>query len=295
MGLSVILIHYRSQQSTRKCLDSLIRFMDVNPFEIILVDNGSETPFNRSSIEHHKEVRLERSDKNLGYAGGANFGIERSQYDLVLIINNDLEFTGPGLSKCCEILQKNDSIGALSCRINSENGDPQPVANRFNSIKNQLLETFRLQKLNSSGTWLLGGYFDHNSSLYCDWIWGTFFLTKREYIQSFDHHKLYDEFFLYQEDVAWGRQVKKIGKRVFYYSDYSVLHFKSKEVIESYGQEKRQSMINDNEHRFLIQSHGKFYSSLFYFFKSINFISKPSSKNFQLAKSSFSRIFSIPK
>ncbi len=294
LSLSVILIHHSSEESTRKCLDSLLETIDVDPYEIIIVDNGSRNPLEAKNWQQQKGVRVLRSEENLGYAGGANFGIQNASHHFLLILNNDLLFTMQGLSNCCHQFKLDPEIGALSCRVNSENGNPQPIANRFNSIGNQLMEAFRLQKLNPSGTWLLGNYFNHQRPVFCDWIWGTFFLTHGKIINDLPGKKLDDQFFLYQEDVAWGWQIKKLGKKLFYYPEFSVTHTSSTEVVDKFGEEKREQMIHDNEHRFIRISRGPFYSSIFYLAKTINLLSKPGKKNLKLAGSTLRRIFTKP-
>ena len=49
-----------------------------------------ETVFNPSSYPH---TRLIRSKKNLGFAGGNNWGMHMARGDYIFIVNNDTELT----------------------------------------------------------------------------------------------------------------------------------------------------------------------------------------------------------
>jgi GT2 family glycosyltransferase len=289
LGLSIIIIHYQTDLFTIKCLKSLIKYNDVDQYEIIVIDNASEKPFKLPDDLRNGKISLLSLEENLGYAGAANKGILHSVYDYFLVLNNDIEFLEFGLKDCLQQMENNSEIGALSCRLLYPDKSPQPVANRYNSIKKELIEFFRLQKFNKKGTWLLGGYFDHTTSLYCDWIWGTFFLSKKELLKDLPHGKLDDSFFLYFEDVVWCKQLQNLGKKIHYFADFSILHYHSKTVEQSIGNESKNLLMAENENSFFLQYYGKLYSFFLYFVRSLNFASHPSKKNLYLASKSFRR------
>ncbi|MCS7281177.1 MAG: glycosyltransferase [Desulfobacterota bacterium] len=99
---SVIVLAKENWQYTRACLESLARYTDL-PYEIVLVDNGSEKPFLGKVLKFKErwkgtEIKYFRAQKNQGFARGCNRGIEVSKGDYVLILNNDA-LVSPGWLK----------------------------------------------------------------------------------------------------------------------------------------------------------------------------------------------------
>ncbi len=98
MGFTTILIttvNYNQKQVTLELLKSLNKCTD--DFDILLIDNGS----NQKEKLHNKDINLYSNtkqielDKNYGFTGGFNKGIEyflnHKKYKYLLIINNDTE------------------------------------------------------------------------------------------------------------------------------------------------------------------------------------------------------------
>ncbi len=284
MGLSIIIIHYNQDSLTNRCVESILNFNDTSSTEILIVDNGSDTRFTPKESWHSHDISILRLDRNSGYAKAANHGIGKSTKPFILIMNNDVEFVEPGLSKCIEKFHRDQQLGALSCRLNYPSGKAQPVANRFPSIQKELIELFRLQKLNPRGDWLLGSYHNQEKSAYCDWIWGTFVLTKRENLDLLPGKKLDERFFMYFEDVVWGYQFRSIGKKVLYFPEFSVVHHHSVSSDTSLGSESKKNLMVENEKSFLLVTRGSIYSFFLYLVRALNFISHPSRSNLKLAR-----------
>jgi GT2 family glycosyltransferase/glycosyltransferase involved in cell wall biosynthesis len=89
-NVSVIVLNYNGKHFLDPCLESLgEQTYPSAQFEIVLVDNGSTD----GSIEHVKDkwpqVRILQLDRNLGFAGGINAGVEHAKGEYVALINND--------------------------------------------------------------------------------------------------------------------------------------------------------------------------------------------------------------
>lgn len=67
----------------RECLDS-IRAQSVAPSEVVVLDNGSPSPLRLD------DVRVIRSETNLGFAGGVNEAWRHTSAPFVALINNDV-------------------------------------------------------------------------------------------------------------------------------------------------------------------------------------------------------------
>jgi hypothetical protein len=88
---SIVIVTYNEIAFTRQCLDS-IRLLTDEPFEIIVVDNGSTD----GSVEYLRamaDVRLIENDSNRGFPAAANQGIAIAAGKNVLLLNNDVVVT----------------------------------------------------------------------------------------------------------------------------------------------------------------------------------------------------------
>ena len=115
-----------------------------------------------------------------------------------------------------------------------------------------MIELFRLQKLLSkskAGKLLLGAFFDHNENTKVDWVWGAFFLTKKEIIEQLPQQQLNDTFFMYYEDMQWCLDIKKLGYKIYYLANTKAIH----RMGGSSG--KKNEMMEKNGELFLKQNY----------------------------------------
>ena len=72
MELSIFIVSYNTREFTRSCLRSIIESPISVEYEIIVVDNASADGSADMIERDFPEVRLLRSDVNLGFAAGNN-------------------------------------------------------------------------------------------------------------------------------------------------------------------------------------------------------------------------------
>ena len=110
----VVVIDHDGGPLTERCIESVRATQWDGALEIVLVDNASAVPVSTS----WPDVRRVHSDRNLGFAGGANAGIgSLDDIDAVALVNNDA-VVGPGwLAPLVRVLDDDPSIGAASPKI----------------------------------------------------------------------------------------------------------------------------------------------------------------------------------
>ena len=86
--ISVVLVNYNGAKFLERCLSSLTA--ETYPsFEIILVDNAS-TDDSRNLIKHKfAQVKVLRSETNVGFAAGNNLGLETARGEWIATLNTD--------------------------------------------------------------------------------------------------------------------------------------------------------------------------------------------------------------
>ena len=90
--LSIITVNYNGLEDTCSLIDSIP--FDALPLEVIVVDNASKQDEASIIAERYPQVKVIRSNKNLGFAGGNNLGIQAAQGKYLFFINNDTELRG---------------------------------------------------------------------------------------------------------------------------------------------------------------------------------------------------------
>ena len=126
----LVLLSWNHLELTKPCLESLFRSTKLVPSRLIIVDNGSEPPvreFLRSVrlAGAIREVLLIQNEKNEGFPGGMNKGIQASTAPYVCLLNNDLLFTTRWLTKLVEVAEAHPDVGVLN-PASSTFGDMPP-------------------------------------------------------------------------------------------------------------------------------------------------------------------------
>lgn len=229
--VSVILINYNTFGLTSACLRSLYAHTKGVSIEVVLVDNASTERDPGDFLLEFPEVKLIRSDKNRGFAGGNNLGLQSAQGDSVLLLNSDTELTEDSISLAAQELTRQPNLGFLGCRMVYPDGRIQYTARRFRSIRWELLDLFRFIPFAHSyaarSREMLGQYFKHDRSLDCDWLNGAFLLFDRRLLSQFSGGRLDDRFFMYAEDQLWCEQAREAGLRNYFFAGTTIVHVNS--------------------------------------------------------------------
>jgi GT2 family glycosyltransferase len=214
MDVSVIIVNYNTFELTCNCVRSIKQHTVSCKYEIIIVDNDSTEKPAEEFKSRFPDIILVKNSTNEGFAKGNNEGIRKASGTYILLLNSDAELKNNAILICLRFLEAHSGVAVVSSKLEYPDGRPQHNCQRFPSIRYLLFELLRLQKFlprKWGGKILLGFFFDHNSVVYPDWIWGTFFLFKRELLQELPTQKLADEFFMYVEDMQWCMEFRKLG------------------------------------------------------------------------------------
>jgi GT2 family glycosyltransferase len=274
--LSIIIINYNTFALTCSCIESVIRFTQGIDYELILVDNASVECSPDLFLAKFPAIRLIKSPSNVGFAKGNNLGIAQAQGEYILLLNSDTELLDNAIFSSLQKIKNNPKIGVLSTKLIFSDGRVQTCANRFPTLRLELIELFRLHKLltaKAKANLMLGFYFDQQTEKVVDWVWGTFFLTRRKIIQLFPQQKLPDDFFMYFEDVEWCYSIQKMGYQILYFPEVAVVHHLSASVASENKSWAKLTKIAQNEWVFWQKKRGKLYANCLYFLRGLKYFS----------------------
>lgn len=127
-----IAVNYNGSKYTINYIESINKLLvnEADKVEIVIVDNNSDSNDLIILEEYCKNIsntRIVKSDINLGYFKGLNYGIERADKDVdtILIVgNNDLTFDDNFLFKLTEI-KYDDTVLVIAPNIITKDGRQQ--------------------------------------------------------------------------------------------------------------------------------------------------------------------------
>lgn len=272
--VSVIIINYNTFRLTCEAIASILKHTQGVTYEIILVDNASAECDPGRFVERFPAVRLVRNPDNSGFAKGNNLGIRHAQGETILLFNSDAAVLNDALTLTYQALVADSKIGVTTGQLQYPDGRLQYQCGRFPSLRLQLVELIRLQKLLSDqrrGQMLLGSFFHHQTAFRPDWVWGTYFHVKRHVIQELPDGKLPDDFFMYAEDLQWCYAIRKLGYDIQYLPDARILHHFSQSTRQE-KQLNQMTMTLYNEDIFLRKEYGLLATKSYYLTKIINLL-----------------------
>lgn len=213
--LSIITVNYNGLNDTCALIDSIPFNEDM---EVIVIDNGSTENEAKVIQERYPYIKVIRSDKNLGFAGGNNIGIKAAKGKYLYLINNDTIFKDFNPLELINRLQISPRIGVVCPKIRFAWGN-NPI--QFAGYTPLSPITIR-NKAIGFGEEDKGQYDTPHPTPYTH---GAAMMLKREVI---DKVGLMPEcYFLYYEELDWSMMITRAGYEIWYESASTIYHKES--------------------------------------------------------------------
>ncbi len=205
---SIVIVNYNGVHLLESCLRSVLA-QDYPSFEVIVVDNCSTDGSTVLVTETFPSVRLVRSDRNLGFAGGNNRGVVEAKGKYIILLNNDT-VVEPGWLGALVRMLRGEEVGAVTSRVVTD-GVPAAFYEKNGTI-NYLGYNIMREFPDLSQIFFAGG-----ASL--------IFLRERV------GQPFLDEYFMYQEDVFLSWKLRLQGMTVAMAQD-SVVHHRGSMTVK---------------------------------------------------------------
>jgi GT2 family glycosyltransferase len=118
---SIVMLSWNAPQFTKLALES-IREHTVQPYEVIVVDNGSDA-VTTDWLRTLSDVRVLFNPVNRGFAGGCNQGMAAARGDRIVLLNNDVIVTAGWLEGLLDAFNRLPALGVSAVRSNRIAGD----------------------------------------------------------------------------------------------------------------------------------------------------------------------------
>jgi len=240
MDLSIIIVNWKVKDLVKRLVDSIFRYTkDIN-FEIIVVDNDSGDGSVELLLRSFPNIKVIASDKNLGFAGGCNKGIEVARSDFILLLNPDTEIFDDSLMRLVHWMRAHPEAGIGSGKVLNPDHTIQRDVRRFPTIFSQFLIVLKLHHLFKKVKSLKQYFardFDYEKEQEVDQVIGAFFCIRRSVIEKIG--LLDDAFFVWFEEVDFCKRTKEAGFKIIYTPKVSVIHHGGESFAQVFALKKQ--------------------------------------------------------
>ena len=213
--VSIISVVYNQVEVTLDFLKS-VREQEYRLVEIIIVDNGSAVD---TSIlkARFPEIKLIRSSKNLGFAGGNNLGIKAAKGHYLFFVNNDTTIPKGTISGLVERFTKCPNAGIICPQI-AYYHDQKTLQYSGSTDINPW--TGRNQSIGHKQPMVLAEGIKETAYAH-----GAAMFTSRALVKKIGG--IPEAYFLYYEELDWSLQFRKAGYKIYVDHGLYILHKES--------------------------------------------------------------------
>jgi GT2 family glycosyltransferase len=210
----VVIVVWNGLEDTLECLESLQR-CEFPHKRILVVDNASSDGSSETIARIYPEIQIIRSERNLGFTGGNNLGLEeaiRQRVRYAFLLNNDTTLAPDALDRLVQRADASPRAGLLAPVIHYYD---QPDEIWFAGARVTLS---RGEAMHDP----VGGLSQQAAPFETDWISGCAMLVRVSAVLSVG---VFDpRFYLTWEDVDWCLRMRSAGYRVLVVPASRILH-----------------------------------------------------------------------
>jgi N-acetylglucosaminyl-diphospho-decaprenol L-rhamnosyltransferase len=218
--VAAVVVSYNVRDLLLRCIRSL-RADGLQ--RIVVVDNASAdgTP---AAVAAEPDIDLVELERNVGFAGGANRGVARTDTPYVALVNPD-EVVEPGCTATLvEALERDPGLALVGPRITTPDGRVYPSVRHFPGLVDAAGHAFLylVWPDNPFSRRYRMVDWDHAEARDVDWVATTHVVVRRA---AWDSVGGFDEgYFMYMEDADLCRRLRDAGWKLGYEPAAAVMH-----------------------------------------------------------------------
>lgn len=224
--VSVIIVNFHTSRLIDDCIDSLFNLSKETPFEVIVVDNASESLRESLKNASRKEVRIIQLPENIGFGRANNAGAAIAEGHHLFFLNPDTVLLNDAVTILSQFLDNNPDCGACGGNLFDENQSPATSLKRFapgpaweiNELLHLLPEKIiygRNRNFNHLGRPLRVAY-----------VTGADLMIRKETFERLGGFA--PEFFMYYEETDLCRRIRREGLWICSVPQARIIHLEGK-------------------------------------------------------------------
>lgn len=213
--VSIITINYNGLEDTCALIETI-------PFnenmEVIVVDNASKNQEAETIAQRYPQVKVIQSERNLGFAGGNNLGIQSAQGKYLFLINNDTIFKEFNIQVLKDRMITSPDIGIVCPKIRYAWGN-NPI---------QFAGYSRLSRISIRNHAIGFNEEDHgqyDTAQPTPYAHGAAMFIRRDAIDKVG--LMPNCYFLYYEELDWSMMFAHAGYQIWYEPKCTIFHKES--------------------------------------------------------------------
>lgn len=236
IDLSIIILNYNTKRHTLEAVESVEKNypeeVRTGVYEVIVADNASPDGSLTAFQDYRKQTKIKSfhvvdNKENIGFAAGNNKGVPSAKGRYVLFLNPDTIVPSNTLTRMINFMDGHPDTGAATCRIDLPTGGIDESSHRgFPTPWNAFTHFSGLERLFPKSQ-LFTGYIQGSKDLTgiheVDAISGAFLFVRREVGEQIGWWDV--EYFFYGEDLQFCYNIRKLGYKIYYVPDVSILHY----------------------------------------------------------------------
>ena len=208
---SIIIVNYNAREKLLRCLESILSASQKD-FEVIVVDNNSSDGIADHIERDFQNVRLIRSQTNLGFGAGNNLAAREAQGKYLVFLNPDTLVQQGWLEALLKPFDVDDRVGLVTSKILLAD-EPEIINTCGNSVHFTGLTLCR-------GLGQVPEAFAEKQEV--DAVSGAAFAIRQDLFETLGGFD--EDTFLYMEDTDLSWRARLSGWRCLYTPDSVVLH-----------------------------------------------------------------------
>ena len=222
--VSIIIPNKDGKDVLKTCIDSVLEKTTYQNYEIVIVENNSET---EEIFEYYKELEknskikvIKYEEKGFNYSKIINFGVKNSTGDYIVQLNNDTELiTSDWIEKMLGFAQRED-VGAVGVRLYYPDETTQHAGIIVGCLQ-VAAHVFRgLPKENN-------GYFGREKLIQnMNAVTAACIMTKKSIYEEVGY--MNEKFAVAFNDIDFCLKIRETGKLIIYNPRVEFIHYESK-------------------------------------------------------------------
>jgi hypothetical protein len=225
LDLSIICVNWNSLDYLLDCIASIYEHTRGISFEVVVVDNASPEGGVEILEQRFPQVKIVRSNKNVGFAGANNLGFRQSTGRYVLLLNPDTKLIGPAINIMLEQIRSLPDAGIVGCKLlNTDLSTSTSSIQKFPTILNQLFNVEHLRlTFPTFPLWDIGPLFCENPHpVKVEVIPGACMMLTRDAFERVG--LLSEDYFMYAEDIDLNYKLRRLGLSSYYIGEARIVH-----------------------------------------------------------------------
>lgn len=253
--VDVAVVTWNTVDVTPQALRELLDTDQGCDLRVLVRDNASTDGTVEAVSRAVPEAEIDAGRDNLGFSGGVNTLIARSEAPWLFLLNPDAWPLPGAIRALVESAEAHPRAAAVAPRVELPDGSLQHTTHPFPSLRVAATVAFAWNRIprERADDLLLEGSWNHDRPRSVDWAHGAALLIRREALREIGG--LDERFFMYAEDLEWCWRARRRGWEIRFEPSAVVRHHVNISGRQQFGDLRTRAHLH-SALRFYRRAHG---------------------------------------